>query len=274
MLTIVLSLIVFYLAICAVAYLYQARLIFPRALADPAAYGGYVSQQITLPRDNQKATWGNPNAKVLLHGWRIENPTVTTNTLAIYFGGNGEDVVTMLPVLQKMNVAMAYTFNYRGYGHSESSPSEAALFADALAIYDDIATRHDSVNTRIIIFGRSLGSAVAGYLASQRKTAALILMTPLNSAVHNGKRMLPFIPVALLIRHPFNLKALVAQVTSPVLMLIADADTVIPPRESLETYSAITSQKQLVRLPGVGHNNLFDNPNALKAIHAFIAQIT
>ena len=53
-------------------------------------------------------------------------------------------------------------------------------------------------------------------------------------------------------------------------MLVGDADVVIPPKDSLATYAAINSPKQLLELPGVGHNNLFDNPNALKAIRDFV----
>jgi pimeloyl-ACP methyl ester carboxylesterase len=259
MLTILFCLIVFYLVFCALAFLFQTRLIFPRAQAQASLYTTYAPQQITLQRDN-----------VLLQGWQLENPAAPHDMVLLYFGGNAEDVISMLPTLKKIGARFIYTFNYRGYGFSEGSPSQAALYEDALAIYDHIARQHNLDQTQVLVMGRSLGSAVAGYLATQRKTDKLVLLTPLKSATQNGQRMLPLVPVRWLIQHPFDLKAHAAQFTSPVLMLIGDADVVIPPRDSRETYAAITTPKRLVDLPGVGHNNLFDNPNALKAIHEFI----
>jgi pimeloyl-ACP methyl ester carboxylesterase len=64
-------------------------------------------------------------------------------------------------------------FNYRGYGKSEGEPSESALFRDALEIYDLIAARSAVDKQRIVAMGRSLGSGVAAFLASQRPVAAV-----------------------------------------------------------------------------------------------------
>lgn len=263
MLTITLWLILFYLTLCALAFIFQGTFIFPGAGKNPQLYSHYATQEFKLQRD-----------KITLQGWRLENTALTNSLVIIYFGGNAEDVVSTLPKLQKMGAAFGYAFNYRGYGHSQGKASQKSLYADALSIYDEIAARHsDNSQTRFIIIGRSLGSAVAGYIANHRKTDALVLMTPLKSASVNGKRMLPFLPVGLLIRHPLDLKTQAAEFTCPVLMLIADVDAVIPPQDSLETFAAIQSEKQLLRLQGVGHNNLFDNPNALKAIQTFIAEL-
>lgn len=261
MLTVIIWIALLYTLICAAAYFYQEKLLFPGAVADPALYINYSTQQIRLQR-----------GEALLQGWHIENPASTNAHVGIYFGGNGEDVISMLPVLQKLNVRHIYTFNYRGYGYSEGKASENFLYEDALAIYADIKSRHINSDEKIVVFGRSLGSAVAGYLATQKDVAGLVLMTPLNSAIQNGKRMLPFVPVSLLIRHPFDLKSQAAKINCPVLMLIANADQVIPPKDSLATYAVIRNPKELVHLPGVGHNNLFDNPNALKAIQNFITK--
>src|SRR5690606_38136810 len=211
---------------------------------------------------------------VKLEGWALgdaENPADGDALILIYFGGNGEDVVTMLPKLEKFGATKTYAFNYRGYGNSEGKASQELLFEDALAIYDHISAQH-SGNARIVIVGRSLGTAVAGYLATQRDIHGLILLTPLSSAIANGQRILPFLPIKYLIRHPFDLKTLAKDFTCPVLVLIAEADTVIPPTDSQQTYDAITSPKHLVKLPGVGHGNVFDNPNALKAVRQFLMQ--
>lgn len=263
MLTTILWLVLIYLAFCAAAWSYQHRLVFPGAKAGSSHYQAYSEQQILLQRDDVK-----------LEGWALgdaENPADGDALILIYFGGNGEDVVTMLPKLEKFGVAKTYAFNYRGYGNSEGKASQELLFDDALAIYDHINAQH-SGNARIVIVGRSLGTAVAGYLATQRDIHGLILLTPLSSAIANGQRMLPFLPIKYLIRHPFDLKTLAKDFTCPVLVLIAEADTIIPPTDSQQTYDAITSPKHLVKLPGVGHGNVFDNPNALKAVRQFLMQ--
>lgn len=259
MLTILLFILLCYLTLCALAFLWQTRLIFPRTTADDAAYNQYASQHIHLQRDD-----------VLLSGWRLEDPAATNQVVLLYFGGNGEDVISLLPILQKIGARTVFTFNYRGYGRSEGSPSQAALYADAEAIYDELSRLHDPATSQVVVMGRSLGSAVAGYLATQRRVDKLVLLTPLKSAIQNGQRMFPILPVKWLLQHPFDLITHAAQFTCPVLMLIGDADVVIPPKDSLATYAAIPSPKELLALPGVGHNNLFDNPNALKTIRDFV----
>src|SRR5690554_2043271 len=260
MLTTILWLGLLYLALCAAAWSYQSRLIFPGAKAGSAHYQTYAEQQIQLQRDGVK-----------LEGWAVTNPEISADedTVLIYYGGNGEDVVTMLPKLEKFGAASIYAFNYRGYGNSEGRATQESLFEDALAIHDYVSAQH-SHHARIVIVGRSLGTAVAGYLATQRDIHGLILLTPLRSAIANGQRMLPFLPVKYLISHPFDLTSMAKDFTCPVLVLIAEADTVIPPNDSQQTYYAITSPKHLVKLPGVGHGNVFDNPNALKSVREFL----
>lgn len=249
-----------YLLLCAAAYFYQGKLIFPGAKASVAQYAKYADSEIVLQRD-----------KFTLRGWReAVQQAPQKNIVTIYFGGNGEDVIGMLATLIKFGGEDYYAFNYRGYGHSQGKPTQAALYADALAIFDEVAQRYrDKPTTRFLIVGRSLGTAVAGYLATQREVHGLILLTPLKSVIENGKRMLPFLPVARLVRHPFNLNAMAPDIRCPTLLLIAKADAVIPPTDSMETFASLTAEKHLMRLEGVGHNNVFDNPNALVAIQKF-----
>src|SRR5690606_31853734 len=152
MLTTILWLVLLYLALCAAAWSYQSRLIFPGAKAGSAHYQTYAEQQIQLQRDDVK-----------LEGWAVTNPEISADedTVLIYYGGNGEDVVTMLPKLEKFGAASIYAFNYRGYGNSEGRATQESLFEDALAIHDYVSAQH-SHHARIVIVGRSLGTAVAG----------------------------------------------------------------------------------------------------------------
>ena len=94
--------------------------------------------------------------------------------------------------------------NYRGYGHSEGRPSEARLFGDAVRLYDWAASRAGVDARRIVGMGRSLGSGVAIYLATQRTLAGLVLATPFDSITAVAQRHYPFLPVRWLLRHPFD----------------------------------------------------------------------
>ncbi len=253
----ILSAIGIYLGVCLLMFLLQATLIFPGARAQAATYQRYAPSERTLVRDG-----------ISLHGWHRHNPAGRTGQVVLYFGGNAEDVATSLPMLDSLGAEHAYTFNYRGYGQSGGRPSQKALFADALALFDQVVA--EQPDSRFVIIGRSLGSAVAGHVASKRPVQGLMLLTPLKSAAASGQRAYPFLPVRPLLRHPMDLHAMAPQFTCPVLVLIAEDDRVIPPDDSLATYSAILSPKQLLRLPGVGHNNLFDNPGALEAMQMFL----
>ena len=94
--------------------------------------------------------------------------------------------------------------NYRGYGLSEGAPSEAALFADALAIFDAMAKRPAIDPARIGAIGRSLGSAVAVHLAAHRPVRAVALVTPFDNMAGVGRHHYPLLPVRALLRQRFD----------------------------------------------------------------------
>ena len=101
----------------------------------------------------------------ILQGWKVNGSKPDSDSIAIYFGGNAEDTSGMLSILSQLNVKQAYTYNYRGYGLSEGITSERNICSDAVTIYNHVMNH--SPNTRLIIIGQSLGSAVAGYLKKQ-----------------------------------------------------------------------------------------------------------
>lgn len=126
---------------------------------------------------------------------RIWSRPADSSDVVIYFGGNAEDVSsnfrTFSALLPKQNL---YFVNYRGYGGSTGSPSEAALFSDALAVYDWVHEKYPNIS----VIGRSLGSGVAVYLASARKVDKLVLVTPYDSIENVAKKSFPIFPISLL----------------------------------------------------------------------------
>ncbi len=195
-----------------------------------------------------------------LHGWLVKPQAVSPAPLVIYFGGNAEEVSWMIdavgdPVRGETPGIAWLLVNYRGYGLSEGSPSEAALVADALVLYD-FAAAHPAVDReRIVAFGRSLGSGVAVALAAQRPVRAVVLVSPFDSLASVAKHHYPYLPVDWLLRHPFDSIALAPALRQPLLCFIAERDEVIPPVHSERLFAAWGGAKRKVALAGAGHND-------------------
>jgi len=172
----------------------------------------------------------------------------------IYFGGNGEEVgMNFAPFVAALPRHSLYLVNYRGYGSSTGSPSEPALFADALAVFDHVSARHASV----AVAGRSLGSGVAVYLARERPVSKLALVTPYDSVENVAAGIYPFLPVRWLIRDRFDSASRIADVRVPTLVVIAERDEVIPRARAdalVAKFPAGQARVEVVR--GATHNML------------------
>ena len=163
-LTLLLTVLAGFAALCALLYLLQERLIFlPRSLPDSTrsalrAVPGVIEIEARAADGTR------------LHGWLRHGAEEAADRpgLLIYFGGNAEEVSGQVFEADALAPWSLAAFNYRGYGLSEGRPGEAALVADALVIHDRLAAREDVDPARIVVFGRSLGSGVAVQLAAAR----------------------------------------------------------------------------------------------------------
>jgi pimeloyl-ACP methyl ester carboxylesterase len=176
----------------------------------------------------------------------------------LYFGGNAENVSYTLPVLTAAFPGRAlYLMNYRGYGGSTGKPTEAALVADALALFDKIHAEHSD----IVVMGRSLGSGVAIHLASLRAASNLILVTPYNSIQDLAAQQYPYFPVRQLMQDKFESWKYAPKIAVPTLVIAAEHDRVIP-RESTEALLTHfrSGVAQLEFLPGTSHNTIAESP--------------
>lgn len=186
----------------------------------------------------------------------------------IYFGGNAETVELNIPDFKPLLKDFAiYLVNYRGYGGSSGTPSEQALFHDALAIYDALIKHHDSIH----VIGRSLGSGVASYLAQQREIEKLVLITPFDSVRNVAQRHYPLFPVKWLIKDPFDSLRLAESIDNPTLILIAEKDEVVPLAHSqnlIEALSLAKVEAHVIR--GSHHNNITDSPATMKYLQQFL----
>jgi fermentation-respiration switch protein FrsA (DUF1100 family) len=144
--------------------------------------------------------------------------------------------------------------SYRGFAGSGGSPSEAALFSDALEIFDWLQARTQD----IVIHGESLGTGVAAYLAAERPARALILEAPYTAALDIAGATYPWLPVSWLMRDPFVTREHIQRVDEPVLIVHGTADRVIPVEHGKRLYETAGDPKQLAIVEGAGHSDLWD----------------
>jgi len=161
--------------------------------------------------------------------------------------------------------------SYRGYGGSSGRPSEQGLIRDALAAYDFAAKRYDP--SRIILFGESLGTAVAVALAAERKVGGLILDAPFTSAADVGASAYPFVPVRWLIKDPWRSDRRIVNIHAPILVIHGDRDRVVPLRFGERLYALANEPKRMVRFPDGDHVNL-DDHGAVLVIRKFLGEIS
>ena len=267
-LTLLVTALAAYAALCALLYLVQERLIFlPRSLPESArqalrALPGVIEIEA-------RATDGTR-----LHGWlRHGAEEAARPGLVIYFGGNAEEVSGQVLEADALAPWSLAALNYRGYGMSEGRPGEAALVADALVVHDRLAAREDIDPDRIVVFGRSLGGGVAVQLAAARPVRGVVLVSPFDSLRSVGRRHYPFVPVSLLLRHPFDSLAHAPSLETPLLVVAGERDRIVPFTHSKRLFDAWRGPKRWVLLPGADHNGIHLHPGYWPAIREFLGSL-
>ncbi len=201
---------------------------------------------------------------VTLRGW-VVNPGQAR--ALIYYGGNADAVQTMREDYGRWAPDRSvYLVAYRGYGASEGKPSQDALFGDALALYDEVRSRHASV----AVIGRSMGSGVAAWVASQRPLEKLVLVTPFDSIADIAQRRFPMFPVQLMMRDRYDSWRYAPVVHCPVLVLQAPLDRVVPADSTARLLTRFAPPPRLVVIPGSGHGNIVADPAYGQAVADFL----
>ena len=167
-----------------------------------------------------------------------------------------------------------FAFDYRGYGESEGAPSEDGLYRDAGAAYRYLRDTLGVPPGRIVVFGHSLGSAVAVELATRMPAAGLILDGALTSVVDRAQELFPYAPVRWIAASRYPSIERVGQLTLPKLFLHARADEVIPIAHGRRLYEAAAPPKRFVELEGT-HGDAFDADSAayFGAIGKFVTEL-
>ena len=251
-----------YAAIVAAVWLAQERLLFyPRPVESrPRAPAGWRLEQI-----RHVAADGTPLAGVLAL------PPGARPPLVIYYGGNAEEVTSFAPLAAETYGARAVLLmNYRGYGESGGKPGERRLVGDAIELFDAMAKRADLDTARVALHGRSLGTGVAVQVAAARPARCVVLTSPFASARDVAREIYPWLPVGLLMRHPFDSAALAPALRMPALILMGDADTLIPMHHSERLAGLWAGPVQRAAFKGFGHNDVSLDPRYATTLHGFL----
>lgn len=252
-----------YGGLLALMYVFQrALLYFPdRARTPPAAAGLLQAEEVTLTSADgeQVIAWHVPP-----HG---------TKPVVVYFHGNAGALNLRAGRFKWLtdDGTGLVALSYRGYGGSTGKPTEDGLILDATAAYDFATTRYSA--RHIVLWGESLGTAVAIALAAEREVGGLILDAPFTSIADVGAAAYPLAPVRWFIRDAFHSDERVVRVKAPLLVLHGERDSIVPLRFGERLFALAPEPKQMVRFPQGGHVDL-DDHGAPKAVKGFLSELS
>lgn len=216
--------------------------------------------------DARQTDFNLPRPDATLRGWALQPQQPYP---ILYFGGNAEAVqFNRDDFRQWFPQRSVYLLAYRGYGASDGSASQQALYADALALYDAVRKRHPG--QRISVIGRSLGSGMAMYVAAHRPVDRLVLVTPFDSMQAVGQAHFPWLPVRWLLRDRYPSSQWLPRYQGPLLVVRAGRDAVIPAINTQRLIDSASAPPQLLELPRADHNDVHTQPEYGPAMADFL----
>ena len=245
MVTLLTGLVIGYLVLVAFVYLRQAKMLyFPsREIEATPADTGLAFEEIPLRTSDG----------LNISAWYI--PSSQARGFLIFCHGNAGNISHRLDSMRifhdlRLDVLI---FDYRGYGRSEGEPTEKGTYLDAEAAYDYLVKAKGVSPSRIIIFGRSLGSAVATELAVRHKAGALIIESGFTSVPDLGRKFFPHLPVRLISRFHYATMDKVGGIPIPKLFIHSPDDEIIPFEHGMRLFEKAREPREFLKIRG-GHN--------------------
>lgn len=213
--------------------------------------------------------WLTAEDGVRIHGWFV--PASEPRATLLFFHGNGGNVshrIDSLKLFRELDLSV-FILSYRGYGKSGGRPSETGTRLDATAAWRHLIEERGITASRIVVFGRSLGAAVAAELAVREVAGAVILESAFTSAADLGAEVYPWLPVRWLIRHEYEVLGRVVAIDAPILVVHSRDDEIVPFAHGRRIADAVGAP--LLELRG-GHNDAFLRSRAeyLRGLREFI----
>ncbi|MEW6040647.1 MAG: alpha/beta hydrolase [Elusimicrobiota bacterium] len=236
---------------------------FLRVLEQNAIFYPYKKIELT-PRDlgmNYEDVYIKTDDNVKLNGWFIpvkDKAKRKTAITILYLHGNAGNISHRVEIAKVFN---EYDYNffivdYRGFGKSNGIPSEKGTYRDALAAYNYLITREDINPEKIVLYGQSLGGAIAIDLATKVKIAAIITEASLSSTIAVAKNVYPFLPLGLMMTQKFDALSKVDKITAPKLFIHSMDDEIVSFSQGEELFKKAKEPKEFMLARG-GHNSSF-----------------
>ena len=212
---------------------------------------------------------------VRIHGWFVPGSGGTT---LVWFHGNGGNISHRVDNIAGLNRRLGVSIliiDYRGYGLSEGSPNEEGTYLDAEAAVAHALSRPDVDPERVVLFGRSLGCAVAAEMAVRHDVHAVVLESPFTSISAIARRAYSFLPgLGLLVGNMYDTLDKASRIEAPVMLLHGDSDEIVPFEMGREVFEAAPEPKRFYRIRGAGHNDTYAVGGApyLDALGSFLAE--
>jgi len=254
-----------YGAVLVLVYLFQSHLVyFPgtgrEAVVTPQSYGlRYESVPIRTADGETLDAWWVP----------AENARGTV----LFFHGNAGNIshrIDYLQMFHRLRYSMLIV-DYRGYGKSSGTPSEAGTYRDAEAAWEHLRHARLAQPRDIVIAGESLGAAVATWLAAEVSPRAVLLFSTFTSVTDLGAQVYWFLPVRLLSRMGYDNLANLKRIRAPVFIAHSRDDDIVPFAHGRRLYEAAAEPKAFLELRG-GHNDgfIFMRPEWVAELGAFL----
>ncbi len=232
-------------------YLFQSRLIYipniagTNSKADPSLLG------LRYEDVNFQTADG-----VELNGWFI--PAPEARAVLLFMHGNAGNITHRLDSIALFNRLglSVFIFDYRGYGKSAGRPTEQGTYDDATAAWQYLTQDRRLAPENIVIFGRSLGAAIAAELASRTEPAALIIESPFTSVADVAADLYWFFPVRALVRIHYDTRSSLEKISCPLLVIHSMNDEIIPVAHGRRLFAEAREPKDYLELAG-GHNDGF-----------------
>jgi len=265
-LRIFLGLVLAYVALVLLAWRFQERLAFPapRApLPDPQRVGvanGERVQLVSTDGTNLVGWYLEALAREAAggRGPSLPRPPAASRGL-LWFYGNGETTAAIWPIVREFQPpgTAVLVVDYPGYGGSAGRATEAGMYAAADAAYAALLARPEIDARRIYVYGRSLGTAAATWVAARHPVAGLILESPFTSAAAMARQLYALLP-RFIVRLSLDNLGRMRQIHCPVLVFHGDADRLVPTAMGREVAAAAAGPVELVLIHGAGHNETYD----------------
>ena len=216
--------------------------------------------------DAKETDFGIARNGVMLNGWLVN---IGQPGAVLYFGGNAERIEDRrVQFARWFPQASTYLVPYRGYGASEGTPTQEDILEDALAVFDQVQARQPGAP--IVVIGRSLGSAVASYVASKRPVAKLVLVTPFDSMANVAQTHYPWLPVRWLLQDTYDEASYLAQYRGPLLVVRAGRDDVVPAAATDRLLAALPARPRVVEIAHADHSSVAADPAYARALTEFV----